>query len=105
MDTTMVQLALIVSALLLLGAVLVFGPQISRHHRTSTLVVSWFVLSAVTMSAAFTVLFVAVHAVLFTLGEPAAAVAIVASGIAVLAIPVAWAIGIRSWAHRPSAHA
>jgi len=105
MDTTMVQLALIVSALLLLGAVLVFGPQVSRNHRTSTLIVTWFVLSAVTMAAAFTVLFVAVHAVLFTLGEPVAAIAFLVSAVALMAIPAGWALVIRGWAHRPSAHA
>jgi hypothetical protein len=105
MDTTIVQLALIVSAVLLLGAVLVFGPQVSRSHRTSTLFVTWLVLSVVTTGAAFTILFVAVHAVLFTLGEPAAAVAILASLLALVAIPVAWAVVIRGWAHRPSVHA
>ena len=105
MDITVVQLALIVSAVLLLGAVLVLGPQVSRNHRTSTLIVTWFVLSAVTTAGAFTILFVAVHAVLFTLGEPVAAIAFLASAVALTAIPVAWALVIRNWAHRPSVHA
>jgi hypothetical protein len=101
MDTTVVQLAFLVSAVLLLGAVLVFGPQVSRNHRTSTLVVAWFVVSAVSMGAAFTVLFVAVHAILFTLGQPAAAAAFLASLALLMVIPVAWAYAIHAWAHRP----
>ncbi|HSG86751.1 MAG TPA: hypothetical protein VLA23_10470 [Candidatus Limnocylindrales bacterium] len=105
MDVTMVQLALIVSAVLLLGAVLVLGPQVSRNHRTSTLIATWFVLSAVTTAGAFTILFVAVHALLFTLGEPVAAIAFLASAVALIAIPVAWALVIRNWSHRPSVHA
>jgi hypothetical protein len=67
-------------------------------------VATWFVLSTLTMWCGFVVAFVAVHALLFTLGTEAAWIGVLGGLAFMLATPIAWAMVIRRQSHHPAAH-
>jgi hypothetical protein len=67
-------------------------------------VATWVVLSALTMWCGFVVAFVAVHALLFTLGTEAAWIGVLGCVAFLLVTPIAWAMVIRRQSHHPAAH-
>ncbi len=80
------------------GSGLFGAPGEERHHgRVTTvlgLVGTWLVLTALTLWCEFLVLFVALHALLFGLGNGAASIGLIVGALILEATPIAWAIVI-----------
>ena len=84
MDSVIALLAVLLW-LLLLAVALQQGRPAGAGGRVAT----WLVLTALTMACGFMAAFVAVHALLFTLGRGAALVGLIASAAILTYVPVA----------------
>ena len=67
-------------------------------------IATWIGLTAVTWWFEVTVAFVALHAVLFSLGREATVVAVIVAIAVIVATPVAWWYGLGRWNKHRSAH-
>jgi hypothetical protein len=56
------------------------------------LVATWLAASAVTMWVGFLIAFVGIHVLLFTIGQTAALIGLLASVVALAAVPIVWAV-------------
>lgn len=99
MDSLGVLVAVLVW-LLIVGAALMRAPGSGGR----SIVGAWLALTAVTMVCEFVVFFVALHVLLFGLGEGASAVGLVVAFVVLQATPVAWALILRRRSHRVPAH-
>jgi hypothetical protein len=78
--------------------------QWSRLSNRGVSVATWLALTIVTWWLELTIAFVALHAILFSVGREATAVAIVTTAAIMVATPVAWAWGLGRWNKHRSAH-
>jgi hypothetical protein len=76
------------------------GASASRLGGEFRLVGLWLAATAATVWIGFLVAFVAVHLLLFTIGETAAQVGLFGSAIVLGAVPIAWAFVLFRRAHR-----
>lgn len=67
-------------------------------------IATWLGLTAVSWWAEFAIAFVALHAILFSVGREAAVVALIVTVAIMTLTPVAWAYGLGHWNRDRSAH-
>jgi len=80
------------------------APRFLARGRTLSLAVTWFVVSTLSVWCVYVMAFVAVHALLFTLGQPAAVAGLALSVLLVAAVPIVWAFVILRRAGHPATH-
>ncbi|MCI0585017.1 MAG: hypothetical protein L0227_19345 [Chloroflexi bacterium] len=83
-------------AALVLGVVYVGAFQAHRVPGRLTQVVTWILLTGLTVAYGGLTLYVVVSLLLFTLGTGAAAFGLALSGVLLAATPVAWFFGVRA---------
>ncbi|HYM82762.1 MAG TPA: hypothetical protein VEY67_01250 [Candidatus Dormibacteraeota bacterium] len=95
-----VEVLAFLTFILVLGVVgLIAAIVRGRLSGGASRVAAWLALTALCMWAVFGIAFIVDYGVLFTLGEEVAAVALAASGVALLLTPVATGIFVRRLPH------
>lgn len=92
-----VILAVLIGVMLVVGAWLVTALRAHRVPSVGTLVVIWLLITGATLAIGWTIAFIAVHALLFTLGAGAAAVGILVVVLFTEATPLATGYAVRHW--------
>ena len=97
-------LAVLVGIMLVVGAWLFTALRAHRVPGVGMLVGIWLLITGAVLVAGWTVAFIAVNAVLFTLGEAAAAVGGLAVLVLTAATPFVTGYAVRHWArqHHPA---
>ena len=77
--------------------------QVARVNSPGASIATWLGLTLVSWCLEFGVAFLAVHAILFSLGREAALVLVLVAAAVVTLTPAAWAYGLGRWNKRRSA--
>jgi hypothetical protein len=94
MDSAVTQVALAFGILVIFGIWVLAARQMGILPHTSARVVSWFVLTGVTLWFGYTFAFIGVHALLFAFGSLAAAIGFLVTTLVLAATPFFWALVI-----------
>ena len=91
-------------AALVLGVVYI-GP-LQTHHAPGRLtqIVTWLLMTVLTIAYGGLVIFIIVHVLLFTLGTGAAFFGLLLAAVLLAATPVAWWFGVRAVVRRIDPH-
>lgn len=104
MDSAVAQVAFLFWILILLAVWIVAARQMGILPQTGARVATWLALTGVTLWFGYTVAFIGVHVVLFTLGTLAAAISFLVATALLAATPFVWAWVMHRMGHQVSAH-
>ncbi len=99
MDSAVAQVALAFGVLIIFGVWVLAARQMGILPHTGARIVSWLVLTGVTLWFGYTFAFIGVHALLFTFGSFVAAIAFLVTTIVLAATPFFWALVIHRMGH------